>query len=189
MPPLFPFSPAHLVARHLLGLFASSQAAFAVMLHAAWVFLLLAALLIPDASDAVPSGAWVGKVLLQSLEWIGAMVRDGNRYHADMGTVTGALAALAPVIYLGRLLLEYLRRDRPAWPMARKALLSMGIAAGGYALALALLPDDASGLWIAGVVAVVLAGLATLWALLVRKACDAVLRMAFSGPVRTPGRA
>lgn len=175
----FRFHPARLVAKHLIGLFASSQAAVAVMLHAAWVFLLLVGLLIPDTRDASASaGASLGRLLLRALEWIGAMERSGGHYHADMGTVTRALAALTPVIYIGRFLIEHLRRGRPAWSMWRKAMLSMAIAACGYALALAMLPDDAAGLWGMGVVAVVLTGMATFWALLVRKACDALLRMA-----------
>jgi hypothetical protein len=181
----FRFHPARLVAKHLLGLFASSQAAVAVMLHAAWVFLLLAGLLIPDARDASTSAsASLGRSLLRALEWIGAMERSGGHYHADMGTVTRALAALTPMIYLGRLLIEHLRRGRAVWSLWRKAMLSMAIAACGYALALAMLPDDAAGLWGVGVIAAVLTGMATFWALLVRKACDALLRMA--QPVAEP---
>lgn len=172
------FNLPHLVSRHLIGLFASSQATVAVMLHAAWIFLLLMGLLIPEAGGSPQLATeQLGRALLRALEWIGAVERDGGRYHGDLGTVTRALAALTPVIYLGRLLIERLRRGRPAWSMARKSLLSMTVAAFGYATALAMLPDDAlSGLWVMGVFAVLLTGLFTFWALLVRKACDALLR-------------
>lgn len=172
------FNFPHLISRHLIGLFASSQATVAVMLHAAWVFLLLMGLLIPEAGGSSQSATEsVGRLLLRALEWIGAVDRNGGHYHGDLGTVMRALAALTPVIYLVQLLIDRLRRGRPAWSMARKALLSMAVAACGYATALALLPDDAlSGLWVMGVIAVVVTGLATFWALLVRKACDALLR-------------
>ena len=172
------FNFPHLISRHLIGLFASSQATIAVMLHAAWIFLLLMGLLIPEAGVASQSATEsLGRGLLRALAWIGAVDRNGGHYHADLGTVMRALAALTPVIYLAQLLIDRLRRGRPAWSMARKALLSMAVAACGYASALALLPHDAlSGLWVMGVFAVVLTGVATFWALLVRKACDVLLR-------------
>lgn len=171
------FDLTHLVSRHLIGLFASSQATGAVMLHAGWVFMLLMGLL-PEAGGASQSATEpLGRGLLRALTWIGALERDGGNYHGDLGTVVRALAALTPVIYFGRLLIDWLRRGRPAWSMARKALLSMAVAACGYATALVLLPDDArSALWVMVAVAVVLTGVATFWALLARKACDAVLR-------------
>lgn len=172
------FNLPQLVSRHLIGLLASSQAMPAVMLHAAWIFLLLGGLLIPDAGGGPQSVAGsLGRGLLQALTWIGALERNGGNHHGDLATVMRALATLTPAIYLGQLLLAYLRRGRTPWSMARKALLSMVVAAAGYATALALLPDDAlSGLWVMAVIAVVLTGLATLWALLVRKACGALLR-------------
>lgn len=172
------FNVPQLISRHLIGLFASSQATVAVMLHAAWVFLLLMGLLIPEAGGASQSATEsVGRALLRALAWIGAVEVDGGHYHGDLGTVMRAMAMLTPVIYLGKLFIDRLRRGRPAWSMARKALLSMVVAACGYAIALALLPDDArSGLWVMVVVAVLLTGLATAWALLVGKACAAALR-------------
>lgn len=168
----------HLVSRHLLGLFATSQAMVAVMLHATWIFLLVAGMLIADAGEASQSttGA-IGKMLMRAMELIGAVERDGGNTHGDLGTVMRALATLTPVFYVGQLVIDRLRRGRPPWSMARKALLSMAVATCGYAAALALLPDDAlSGLWFMAVVAVLITGLATLWALLVRKGCDALLR-------------
>lgn len=170
--------PLPFVARHVAGLFASSQASLAVMLHAAWILLLVIALLIPqELAGAHSASQSLGRVLLRLLEWIGAMDREGTQWHADLGTVARGLARLTPVIYLGRLLLARLRRGRPAWTIARKALLSGAIAAAGYGTALALLPAGAwSGLWGVGLAAVVLTGLATLWALLVRALCDALLR-------------
>lgn len=169
---------SHLVARHLIGLLAASQASVAVMLHAGWVFLLLGALLIPqDPSAPAATTQWLGRALLRALEWIGALERNGGHGHADLDTVARGLATLAPVIYLGQLLIGYLRRGRPAWSIKRKALLSMAIAALGYGVALVLLPDGAwSGLWVAGVIAVLLTFVATLWALLVRRGCDALVR-------------
>lgn len=176
------FDPVPFLARHLVGLVVSSQAAFAVALHAGWVFLLLAALLIPHDAGTAPA-AWLGGWLLRALEWIGAMQRDGGRYHADLGTVGLALAKLAPLVYLLQLGLAFLRRDRPAWSMGRKTLLSVAIAALGYGAALALLPDDAqAGLWWMGLVFVALVAPATFWALLARRAGDAVLRHVFGGP-------
>ncbi len=167
-----------LVSRHLLGLFAASQAMVAVMLHATWIFLLLAGMLIVDAGEASQSATGsLGKMLMRALEWIGAVERDGGNTHGDLGTVMRALGTLTPVIYLGQLLIDRVRRGRPPWSIARKALLSMAVATCGFSAALALLPDGAlSGLWVTAVVAVLLTGLATLWGLLVRKGCDALLR-------------
>ena len=168
----------HLVSRHLIGLLATSQAMVAVMLHATWIFLLVAGMLIADAGEVSQSATGsLGKMLMRALEWVGAVERDGGNTHGDLGTVMHALGALTPVIYLGKLLIDRVRRGRPPWSMARKVLLSMAAAMCGYATALALLPDDAlSGLWVMAVVAVLLTGVATLWALLVRKGCDALLR-------------
>jgi hypothetical protein len=172
------FNIPQLISRHLIGLFASSQATGAVMLHAAWIFLVLMGLLIPEAGATSQSATEsVGRALLRGLAWIGAVEGDGGHYRGDLGTVMRALATLTPVIYLGKLLIDRLRRGRPGWSMARKALLSTAVATCGYAIALALLPDDArSGLWVMAVVAVLLTGLATAWALLVGKACAAALR-------------
>ncbi|MEO6155619.1 MAG: hypothetical protein ABIP16_07825 [Thermomonas sp.] len=168
----------HLASRHLIGLFATSQAMVAVMLHATWIFLLLAGLLMADAGEGSQSATGsLGNMLMRALEWIGAVERDGRNTHGDLGTVMRALVTLSPVIYLGQLLIDHLRRGRPPWSMARKTLLSMAVATCGYTASFALLPDDArAGLWVMGVVAVLLIGLATLWALLVRKGCDAFLR-------------
>lgn len=168
----------HLASRHLIGLLATSQAMVAVMLHATWIFLLVAGLLTADVGEASQSATGsLGKMLMRALEWIGAVERNGGHTHGDLGTVMRALVTLTPVIYLGQLLIDRVRRGRPPWSMARKALLSMTLATCGYAAALALLPEDAlSGLWVMAVVAVLLTGLATLWALLVRKGCDALLR-------------
>ena len=174
--PRFNFS--QLASRHLIGLLATSQAMVAVMLHATWIFLLVAGMLIAEAGEVSQSATGsLGKMLMRALEWVGAVERDGGNTHGDLGTVMRALGTLTPVIYLGKLLIDRVRRGRPPWSMARKTLLSMVVATCGYATALALLPSDAlNGLWVMAVVAVLLTGLATAWALLVRKGCDVLLR-------------
>lgn len=168
---------AQFATRHLVGLLASSQATFAVVLHAGWVFFLMGALLIPQEPGTPSLMQWLGHALLRGLEWIGAVERNGAHGHGDAGTVARAMATLTPVIYLLQLGIAHLRRGRPAWSMARKALLSLTVALLGYGTALALLPDGAFGaLWFLGLVLAVLAGVATFWALLVRRVGDAVLR-------------
>ncbi len=185
---MFTISPdvnlPRLVSRHLIGLLATSQAMVAVMLHATWIFLLVAGLLMADVGEASQSTTGsLGKLLMRALEWIGAIERDGRNTHGDLGTVMRGLGALTPVIYLGKLLFDHIRGERPPWSMARKAILSMAVATCGYAAALALLPDDAlSGLWFMAVVAVLITGLATLWALLVRKGCDLLLENLAAAP-------
>ena len=66
----------------------------AVGLHAGGIFFLMGALLIPEAPDAPQTAAQAaGRLLLQALEWIGAMERDGSHYHGDLDSVMRAFAA------------------------------------------------------------------------------------------------
>ena len=156
------------LAAHALRLAAASQAVYMVVLHFAWVFMLIMAMKVGMAGDAA---ATAGGALLEVFRWLGGMDAGGRGGVAEVMKVWGMLSIL---VYLARLALHHSRggRPRPAWSVLRTSLVSGVVALTGFGTAMTLLePASNSSLWF--VVSMAFATfLSTAWATAVARSAE-----------------
>lgn len=132
------------LAAHALRLAAASQSVYMVVLHFAWVFMLVMAMKVGMAGEAA---ATASGALLEVFRWLGGMDAGG---HGGIGEVMKVWGMLSILLYLARLALHHLRggRPRPAWSVLRTSLVSAAVALAGFGIAMALLePASSDSLW------------------------------------------
>jgi len=141
-----------------------------VVLHFAWVFMLIMAMKVGMAGDAA---ATAGGKLLEVFRWLGGMDAAG---HGGIGEVMKVWGMLSILVYLACLGLDHLRgaRPRPAWSVLQTSLVSGAVALTGFGIAMTLLEPVSSGgssLWF--VVSMAFATfLSTAWATAVARCAE-----------------
>ncbi|MEO6366183.1 MAG: hypothetical protein ABIO38_09090 [Luteimonas sp.] len=124
---------------HALRVAAASQAIGMVVLHAAWILLLILAM--TQGAPGSGEGA-TGRVLMDAFRWLGGVDATGRGGMAEVMTVW---AKLAVVVYLVGLALAHLRGPRSRWPVLRTSLLSAAVAFAGFGVAMAMLGPASNG--------------------------------------------
>lgn len=158
--------PPHLprrLAAEALQFAAGTQVFGAVFFHAGWILLTLATW--GHASGGEGSIGALTRSLTQGFVWLGGVDDSG---HGDLGTIMQVWAKLSLAWYLIDLVLRRWIGQRPPIALGRIALLSGGIAAAGYTLAM-WNEADPSGFIPITVIFSLLAAITTVWAVLVRR--------------------